>query len=475
MRWWAFWRRVQYGSLFSVFWIVVGVVVYYTNFYTPANCFDSFQNGDERGVDCDGSCVRICAFSVIPPRTVWADSFRIIDGQYNAVAYVENSNPGAATPELRYTFKLLDQGSVIAERKGVTILPPNSVYPIFEGRILTKDGRVPTETIIEIEPADMWLPATIGRNQFKVNDFDLTAIDSRPRLTAQVENIELTGADDIEVVATIFNSAGKPLTASQTLIDNFAPRSVREIVFTWPNSIARTVRSCEVPSDIMLVLDRSGSMAADGGEPVEPLASAKKAAENFVDQVKKNARLGFVSYATTPSLPIEQSLTADTAAVKSAIAGVTMGEDGVQYTNMGDAFKVALDELTSERHREDARKVIIFMTDGDVTRPVNPATGEADRDYAANYAKEMASAAKTVDATIYTIGFGSFLTESGADVARDTELIKALATSPEHYFEAPTVTDLAAVYTEIASGLCEEGPTRVEIITKTATNFAPLR
>jgi Mg-chelatase subunit ChlD len=475
MRWWAFWRRVQYGTLFCVFWIFVGVFVYYANFYTPATCFDSFQNGDERGVDCDGSCVRICAFSVTPPKIVWADSFRIIDGQYNAVAYVENSNPGAATPELRYSFKLLDQGAVIAERKGTTILPPNSVYPIFEGRIMTKDGRIPTETIIEIEPAEMWLPATVGRNQFKVNDFDLSSIDSRPRLTAQVENVELTDADDIEVVATIFNSAGKPLTASQTLVDNFAARSVREVVFTWPNSIARTVRSCEVPSDIVLVLDRSGSMAADGGDPVEPLSSAKLAAGNFVDQVKKNARLGFVSYATTPSLPMEQSLTADTAAVKSAILGVTMGKDGVQYTNMGDAFKVALEELKSVRHREDARKVIIFMTDGDVTRPVNPETGEADREYAANYAKEMAAAAKSAEATIYTIGFGSFLAGGASEVARDTELIKSLATSPEHYFEAPTTAELAKVYSEIADGICEEGPTRVEIITKTATNFAPLR
>lgn len=475
MRWWAFWRRVQYGALFSVLWLCIGVLVYYTQFYTPASCFDNIQNGSEAGVDCNGSCVRICAFSVTPPSIVWADSFRIIDGQYNAVAYIENKNPGAATAELNYTFKLYDQGSLIAERKGKTILPPNSVYPIFEGRIKTENGRAPTETVIELEPVELWQPATLGRTQFKVNDFDLASVDTRPRLTAQVENVELTPADDIEVVATIFNSAGKPLTASQTLIDNFAPRTTREVVFTWPNSIARTVRSCEVPSDIMLVLDRSGSMAADGGEPVEPLASAKQAAERFLTQVTKNARLGFVSYATTPSAPIEQELTADTNAVKAAIAGVSMGEDGVQYTNMGDAFKVAFAELTSERHRDNARKVIIFMTDGDVTRPVNPATGEADREYAATYAKAAAKAAKDAETTIYTIGFGSFLTGTSTDVARDTDLIKSLASGDEQYFEAPTTADLARVYGEIANGICEEGPTRVEIITKTATNFTPLR
>jgi Mg-chelatase subunit ChlD len=472
---WAFWRRLQYGAGFGVFWLLIGVVVYYTNFYVQPTCFDNVQNADEGGVDCDGSCVRICSASVIPPRVVWADSFKIVDGQYNAVAYIENVNPVAATRELAYTFKLLESGTVIAERSGTTILPPNSAYPIFEGRILTEAGREPTETQIELREVDVWQPATLGRSQFRVNDFKLESADSRPRLTAEVENVELTGATAVEVVATIFNAAGKPLTASRTFVDNFASRTVRDVVFTWPGSIAKTVRSCDVPSDIMLVLDRSGSMAADGGEPPEPLASAKVAAQNFVGQVKQGSQIGFLSYATTPTTPLEQVLTSDVTLVKKAIAEVAMGEDGVQYTNMGDAFKSAYEELASTRHREDARKVIIFMTDGDVTRPVNPETGELDRVHAAAYAKEMASLAKANDTIIYTIGFGDVAASDGTSLDRDAALVRDLASLPEYYFEAPTIADLLRVYREIASGLCEDGPTRVEILTKTATNFTPLR
>lgn len=472
---WALWRRFVYGSGFTSFCIVVGVVIYFAGFYSPASCFDNLQNGQEGGVDCDGKCVRICSVSVIPPSVTWADSFRIVDGQYNAVAYVENKNSLAATPALKYTFKLLDKGTLIAERSGVTILPPNSVYPIFEGRIITTDGRVPTETRIEIEPADMWLPATIGRDQFKVIDINLTGADSRPRLSTSIENTELTAANDVEVVATIFNAQGKAVTASQTFIDSFAPRSTKEVVFTWPNGIARTVKSCQIPSDIMLVLDRSGSMAADGANPPEPLTSAKLAAKSFVTQVKNDNLLGLISYATTPTTPLEQELTSDKQVLAKAIDEVQMGKDGVQYTNMGDAFKVALAELTSARHRTDARKVIIFLTDGDVTRPVNPETGLADRDYAAKYAEEMATLAKAGDTTIYTIGFGKFFAGKDDSVARDKDLIRNLASEPSLYFEAPTVAELAKVYQQIAVGLCEEGPSRIEVITKTSTNFAPLQ
>lgn len=471
---WAAWRRLQYSLGFSLFLCLIGVFVYFVSFYTPPNCFDNIKNGKEVDVDCDGKCVRICSVSALAPKIVWADSFEITAGQYNAVAYVENMNPTASTKQLKYTFKLLDQGSVIAERSGTTILPPNSVYPVFEGRIKTENNRKPTKTELEIQPVEVWQPATLGKNQFMVRDFKLTSADSRPQLSADIENLELTSADTVEVVATIFNSAGKPLTASQTFIDNFLPRSTRQVVFTWPNSIAKTVRSCEVPSDIVVVLDRSGSMAADGGTPPEPLQSAKAAAANFVNQLEKNSQIAFVSYATTPSSPMEQLLTSDTKSVVSAISNVKMGEGETQYTNMGDAFKVATEELKSSRHREDARKVIIFMTDGDVTRPVNPQTGELDRVYAANYAREMANQAKADNTTIYTIGFGD-LNANDDSLVRDSTLVKELASAPEFYFEAPTITDLKRVYQDIANGICEDGPARIEVLTKTVTNFTPLR
>ena len=471
---WAFWRRLQYGAGAAAFLSLCSVIFYFTAIYAPSTCFDNLQNGGEAGVDCGGACTRICAFTVTPPQIVWAESFKITDGQFNAVAYVENKNAVAATPVLEYTFRLFDGAEVLAERSGKTILPPNSTYPIFEGRITTAPGRTPTRTEIVLTPSDLWLPATVGRNQFRTVDVELLTTDTRPRLDVSIENTELTEARGVEVVATIFNRAGEPVTASQTFIDLFSPRSTKDITFTWPNSIAKTVRSCEVPSDIMLVLDRSGSMAADGGTPPEPLESAKRAAQAFIKLIRPTDLVGFFSYATLPSTPLEQLLTPDLALVETAIGATTMGEDGVQYTNMGEAFKAALGELTSVRHREEARKVLVFLTDGDVTRPLNPATNEADREYAANYARSAADAAKAENVTIYTIGFGDFFSADASSVDRDVDLIRDLASAPEQYFAAPTIAELEAVYQEIANDLCEEGPTRIEIITKTSTNFSPL-
>ncbi len=473
LRRWALRRRVYYGTGFLSVVVLISAFVYRVYIYEPGNCFDLIANQDERGVDCGGSCVRICAADVIMPRIIWAESFEIIEGQYNAVAYVENSNQVAATPELAYTLQLFDGAELVAQRQGKTVLPPNSIYPIFEGRIDT-NGKKVTKTILTLEPPELWLPASIGREQFEVSNVNLSGADARPRLDAVIKNTALTPAEQVEVVVTLFNDAGKPIMTSQTFVDYLAERSSKDIVFTWPNSIAKTVRSCVVPSDVVMVLDRSGSMAADGGTPPEPLESAKKAAQSFSNFLQAKDTLGYLSYATIPTTPMEQTLTSAFAQVQAAISSTVMGSDGVQYTNMGEAFNSATAELLSVRHRADARKVIVFMTDGDVTRPINPDTGVQDRAYAGNYAREKASLAKKENITIYTIGFGDFFGESGGDVTRDISLIKDLASDPSYYYEAPTATQLQEVYKQIAESICESGTSKIEVIAKTPTNFTPL-
>ena len=94
---WAAWRRAYYGVGFASFWGMVGVLIYFINFYQPATCFDRIMNGTESGMDCGGECVRICAADVIPAKIVWAKSFEITEGHYNSVAYIENENQTAAS------------------------------------------------------------------------------------------------------------------------------------------------------------------------------------------------------------------------------------------------------------------------------------------------------------------------------------------------------------------------------------------
>lgn len=458
VRWWAFWRRVQYGSGFLAVLLLIGSGVYFGYFYEPADCFDSVMNGNESGIDCGGKCVRICAAEVLPPRVVWTESFKIMPGQYNAVAYVENLNDVAGTPILNYTFELLDGERVIATRSGETVFPPNSIYPIFEGRIYTDATANVTETRLTLEMSELWLPAQLGREQFKTTNILLTGADARPRLEASVENIELTAAEDVEIVATLFNEAGEPVTASQTFIEKLEARSTQNVVFTWPSSIAKTVRSCIIPSDVVVGIDLSGSMNNDGGTPPEPVTSALKAATDFVNKFKANDQAAVVTFASGATTNV--TLNSDHRTTATLVAGLTIApSEETGYTNTVAALEAARKELASERHNGDARRVLVLLTDG-------LPTAKGDTTAIVEEAIRTASLLKEEGVDIYAIGLGKGV---------NLEFISSIASNQQSAFIAPSGKDLEAIYNTITSSLCESGATRIDVIAKTPTNFAPLR
>lgn len=454
---WAFWRRMEYGVGTATFCVLVGALIYFLNFYVPPNCFDNILNGDETGLDCGGGCVRICAVDVMPPQVVWAKSFKITDGQYNAVAYVENKNQTAATPALKYTFQLLNNGQLVAERSGITVLPPNSAYPVFEGRIFTDGEQEVTDTNIILEPAEMWLPASVGHDQFRSVDIELTNADERPRLNVKLENTALRNAEGVEVVATVFNDVGVPVTVSQTFVEEIYARSTKDIVFTWPNSIAKTIRSCIIPTDVVIGIDVSGSMNNDGNNPPQPITDTLKAASGFANTLKDDDQVSVVTFATRGAVTTE--LTNLHGAVANAILHLEIAPaEETGYTNTVEAFLEAQAELNSERHNQSARRVLVILTDGLPT-----AAGDQDI-----ISETQAAAAALVDDSIevYAIGLGSGV---------DQEFIRSISPDPSNAFFAPTTADLESIYTEITSSLCESGPTRIDVIAKTKTNFAPLQ
>ncbi len=448
---WAFWRRVQYGFGYLSFLAAITTGVYFMYFYQTPTCFDRTQNGTEIGLDCGGGCMRICAFTVIPPTVVWAKSFEVIKGQYNAVGYVENKNIGAGTPAITYTFKLFDEAGLISERTGTTVLPPDSTYPVFEGRINT-DGRVPTKTTLELAAADMWLPSNLGRGQFKTVDLKLVEADTRPKLNVTMENTELTEARGVEVVAVIFDVKDNPLTASQTFVDIFPARSQKDLIFTWPYPIAKTIRSCSVPTDIVIAIDLSGSMNNDGGTPPQPISNVLTAASTFALQLRPDDKIGVVTFATKSSTPV--LLAQNTQAASIAIKALRIDpKEEIGNTNTGAGIAAARAELNSARHNPNARKIVVLLTDGLATAPGK------DPD---EFAKTEASLLKADGITLYTIGLGAGV---------NMDFLRTIASEPQLAFAAPTTATLGGIYKTITGAICEDGAARIDVIPKAASNF----
>ena len=325
--------------------------------------------------------------------------------------------------------------------------------------------KVPARGAIEIAPDFPWVSVSDPKADISVSEKMLVGTDKLPKLKALLTNEELEVLRNIEVTVVVYDVTGNSVAVSSTRVGKIEPKESEKLFFTWPSPLSYVAETekCETPVDIVLALDRSGSMASDSTNPPQPLTVAKNAAARFVERLTAVDQAAYVSFATEASHPIDQTLTHDILRLKRAIERTAIGKSGLQYTNIGDAIRRAVNELATYRASEKARPIIVLLTDGIPTRPENP-QDPADKEYPSLYAQKLADEAKAQDIGIYTIGLGDEV--KGDFLAR-------LSTSPEYYYQAASGAELGEIYQEIATAICKKGPSVIEIIPRVNTMSLP--
>jgi len=205
-------------------------------------------------------------------------------------------------------------------------------------------------------------------------------------------------------------------------------------------------------TDVMLALDRSGSMCSDshglrGTCPApppdhEPVTAVKTAANGFAELFASSwARMGLVSFSDTATL--DQALSIDFGAGSGLEASVNAIYPGGR-TNIGDALKDAKTEVIhGVNARSNALKVIVLLSDGVPNRCANGSS--CTQNAAANYARAQAQASAALGVRIYTIGLGTDL---------DLALMQDIADIGGGLFiQSPTPAELEATFQAVADDI----------------------
>lgn len=195
------------------------------------------------------------------------------------------------------------------------------------------------------------------------------------------------------------------------------------------------------PTDIVLILDRSGSMTGT------PLADMKLGAKTFIDlideatdndkdgQIGSGSRMGVVSFSNTAVADTQMTTSVD--ALKTAVDGLTAGGS----TNHADAFSTAVQLFDPNSSNA---KVMVMFTDGNTTTGVPPAP--------------VAAAARAQGIIIYCIGL------IGSD-GLDVNTLNQWATDPDasHVAVTPDTADLEELFAELAANISKPGATDIVI------------
>lgn len=195
------------------------------------------------------------------------------------------------------------------------------------------------------------------------------------------------------------------------------------------------------PTDIALVLDRSGSMSGD------PLTNLKIGANTFIDIIAEatggtqsgeigfGSHIGIVSFAT--SATTDTQLITSVADLKASVDSLVANG----LTNHADAFSKAIDlfDPSSTNH-----KVIVMFTDGNTTTGLPPTP--------------VADSAKAQGIEIFCIGL---IGSDGVDVS----VLNQWASSPTatHVAVTPDAADLEELFAELAQNISKTGATNIEI------------
>ena len=247
---WAGKRKSLYLSILFIVFLAIVIPIFYS-IYPKSSCFDGKQNQDEKGIDCDGGCKKVCLERTNPLQILWTRSFKVSDGVYSAVAYIGNSNFNLGARDVPYVFKLYDDRNVlIEERRGFTTVPPNSNFPVFEGIIIT-GNRAPARAFFEFSAAP-YFERLNEQPSLSVKSNLLTEGESNPRLSATIVNDNIFGVKDISVVAVLYDQKDTAIAASQTIIDEIAKNSSKEVIFTWPAAFPNKIGRIEIYPKFLL-------------------------------------------------------------------------------------------------------------------------------------------------------------------------------------------------------------------------------
>lgn len=245
---WAARRRVTILAGIGVLLLVGAAAVYFAGFYHAPSCFDNTQNQDEVGIDCGGSCSRLCTAAQIPPTVLFTKALRNGVGRIDIIAEVENKNLTAAAKNVSYQVTLysIDQ-SLVRRITGTLDLPPGARVPIFIPNAVVGSQSIANAFLEIASSSPQWFVVSNDpRSIPDVSNVSVRGSAAAPRVEAIVSNPTTETLTNVTIIVLVHNISGDVIAASRTLVPHVPAQGSATATFTWNVPFASVPASIEV-------------------------------------------------------------------------------------------------------------------------------------------------------------------------------------------------------------------------------------
>ena len=230
---WASQRQLIIVSIIVAVAVALVAAVGIAIFYDTPSCTDRKQNQDETGIDCGGSCARVCVAEAIAPSAKFTRALTQQQGRVDVISYIENPNRTAAVANARYTIELYDaKGIVVARKEGSIDLPPASTVPVYVPNMYGAT-LVGARAFLTFDSASLVFVKYADRRIIPRYNNDAMVPGVAPRITASFSNPSAEVVRDTPVIATVFDAEGNAIAATQTLLAQLPSQGTAQVIFVW--------------------------------------------------------------------------------------------------------------------------------------------------------------------------------------------------------------------------------------------------
>lgn len=251
---WSTRRKFMYSTLVIFVLIVAVALPAFYFLYKPPTCSDGIMNGNETGIDCGGSCVRLCQSAFVPPQIVWggAKFERVMDGVYNVSSLISNPNVDVGALDVPYKISLFDSnGMLIKEQLGKVNIYPHRNSLAFISAV-NVDKRIPSKATFEFTDYPVWFKANDNLDDLAITNKNYTEDENASSLEVTLVNKGLLPYKNVQVSVILSDINDNVIGFSKTTVDSISARSGKEVAsFTWPISRNNRVKTIEVIPSIV--------------------------------------------------------------------------------------------------------------------------------------------------------------------------------------------------------------------------------
>ncbi len=243
---WSQRRKFIYSSSLLIFIILLVGIPAFLYLYKAPTCFDGIKNGDEKGVDCGGSCQKLCLDSFLVPQVAWTRIENVAPGLYNVATYIVNPNTKAVAIAVPYHVVVYDnQGIEITEYTGTVTLPPQRNTLAFNGSV-SMGKRIPAKALFEFTQAPQWQTAGDPLSNLTIGDKKYSEDSASASLSVTLNNTGVNQINKTDVYVVLYDKDANALGFSKTILDSIPGYGYAVAPFTWPISFNGKVISIEV-------------------------------------------------------------------------------------------------------------------------------------------------------------------------------------------------------------------------------------